>query len=456
VLRASAVVRQAGVPVAAIVAAPFMRMATALSNSWGLPLPLAEYPGVVMTDSDDILRLKTRGLVGQLVRALCVPPAPSLTAEAENDAQPSASAIVATGSLDDIQDSFEVNLWADGLPIVPPTTSRVERFLNRCRRAPDEVLGTLLPERRQLTPWVVAVNGVMAGCRPEYMPVLMAIADVLIDPMFRAEDAGSTPGWEPLVLVAGPLVESLDMNSEAGAMRIGRRSNSSIGRFVRLLLRNVAGLRTPPGDTDKGSFGYSVNVALAEHPRLTRELGWVPFQVEHGFAESDTVVAVQSVVAISPPIYTAGSEARDHLRTLAEMFASTMGGWSVLGLIFGRWTPLLALSASVASVLARNGVSKDDLRRYLYDNCLISAGAMERTAWEVGVTSRDLTLSNLAADGRIPASYALSNDPERLVRMCPVVEDIGIVVAGDPGRNQSRAYINNHQQGPRLVRRVAV
>jgi hypothetical protein len=244
------------------------------------------------------------------------------------------------------------------------------------------------------------------------------------------------------------------MNSEAGVMRVGRRSNSSIGRFVRLLLRNAAGIRTPPASTDKATFGVSFNVAMAENATVTAAIGWVPFQVEQGFKVTDSVVAVQSVVAISPPIYTAGDRAHEHLSTLAELVASTMGGWSVFGLIYRRWTPMVAVSPSIARVLAADGVSKSDLRQYLQQHCLISAGRMERTAWEVGITSRDFALRELVTHGTIPAIYGVSDDPDRLVPMCPNAEDIAVVVAGDPGRNQSRAYVNNHQQGPRLVRQV--
>ena len=95
----------------------------------------------------------------------------------------------------------------------------------------------------------------MAGCRPEYMPVLVAAVEAMCDPRFRIEDAGSTPGWEPLVIVSGPIIKELDLHSGQGVMRVGRQANTSIGRFVRLYLRNVCGYRIPPGAGDKGSIG---------------------------------------------------------------------------------------------------------------------------------------------------------------------------------------------------------
>jgi hypothetical protein len=104
----------------------------------------------------------------------------------------------------------------------------------------------------------IAVNGVMAGCRPEYMPVLVAVVEAIAKPNFRLEDAGSTPSWEPLIILSGPIIKELDFNHGAGLMKIGRQANGSIGRFLRLYLRNICGYRIAPGDGDKGSIGYSL------------------------------------------------------------------------------------------------------------------------------------------------------------------------------------------------------
>ncbi|QTV80496.1 hypothetical protein [Microbacterium sp. NIBRBAC000506063] len=111
-------------------------------------------------------------------------------------------------------------------------------------------------------------------------------------------------GLGTLVVVSGPLVKTLDFNYEGGMMRVGRRANSSVGRFVRLYMRNVAGLRTEPGVTDKAAIGRTFNVALAENDDLTIEVGWNPDRVDAGFALEDTVVSVQSVVGISGPAYS--------------------------------------------------------------------------------------------------------------------------------------------------------
>src|SRR2546426_5834723 len=106
---------------------------------------------------------------------------------------------------------------------------------------------------------------------------------------------------------------------------VGRQANSSLGRFLRLYLRNVAGLRIPPGAGDKGSIAGSFNVALAEDEDAAAALGWSTFGVDQGFTRADSVVTVQSVVSVSAPIYSAGTRALDHVRILAEVFGGACG-----------------------------------------------------------------------------------------------------------------------------------
>jgi hypothetical protein len=401
-----------------------------------------------MTDGSDAVARKIDALLPQIVAGL---------AGARDVARPAVDEpgprdIVARGTLDEIQELYHANLWSDGLPVIPPTPERVERFLSHVRRRADEVIGRLLPENRAATVWSIAVNGVMAGCRPEYMPVLVAIVEAIAEPAFRVEDAGSTPGWEPLVIVSGPIARRLDLNHGQGVMRVGRQANTSLGRFLRLYLRNVAGLRIPPGAGDKGSIAGSFNVALAEDEEAAAALGWPTFAADQGFARDDSVVTVQSVVSISPPIYSAGTRALEHARILAEVFGGACSYWSSIGMKYARWEPLLVLGPSIARVIADDGWSKGDLRRYLHEHVTITARQAETYALQVGATS--FTLDAHVKAGVLPAAYATSSDPERTVPVFVQPEKIGILVAGDPGRNQSKGFVNNHIQGGRVSKRV--
>ncbi|MBO0850511.1 MAG: hypothetical protein J2P20_13675 [Pseudonocardia sp.] len=451
VMRAAAASERAGVPAVAIGGAGFEGMGRAVGRSLGIGhVPIVSYPGVILTDDTPTFRTKMRERVAPAVVDALTASVPS-SGNGAADIEPASTDIVCRGDLDAVQEHFEERGWTDGLPIVPPTRERVAAFLAHTRRDPDEVLGVLAPELREATVWNVAVNGVMAGCRPEYLPVLLGIVECLADPEFRVQDAGSTPGWEPLVVLSGPAVQRLGFNSGTGVMRVGRRANTSIGRFVRLYLRNVAGLRIAPEHTDQGAIATSFNVVLAENDAVVRELGWPSFRHDIGFGDTDSVVSVRSCVTISAPIYSAGENAEDHLRSLALVFGNAMGPWSYTALRFGSWHPLLVLGPSIARALHRYGLGKPEIRRYLAEHMRISVTELQRGAWAVGSTS--FSVDELVRDGALDGRYA-GTDPERMVPMCPTTEDIGIVVAGNESRNQSRGYVQNHVQGVPVSRRL--
>ena len=436
-----------GLRTASIIGSPFLSLAKVVSKGMGAPhLRIAEYPGVPMTDDASALQNKVEQTVSpQIISALT-----RATGKAEepgaaqDESAPAPRDIVATGSLDQILDTFHANQWSDGLPIVPPTLERVEAFLRFTDRRPDEVMGVLPVEGRAATPWTVAVNGVMAGCEPRYMPVLMAIVECIADPAFRLEDAGATPGWEPLVIISGPIIKELDINSGAGVMRVGRRANTSIGRFLRLYMRNVGGFRITPGDGDKACIGSTFNVALAENEEAVRQFGWPTFGSDRGFQPGQNVVTVQSVVMASAPTYSAGTSALDHASIHKDVICEAFKYWAFLGIKRTKWNALFVMSPAVAQVIASQW-SKDDYRKYLLDSVRMPVSQLMRFARNLSNTEFDI--EQMVQAGALPPVYAESSDPDRLVPIFLDASNISIIVAGDAGRNQSRGYMNNHQQG---------
>jgi hypothetical protein len=244
----------------------------------------------------------------------------------------------------------------------------------------------------------------------------------------------------------------LNFNYEAGVMRVGRQANTSIGRFLRLYMRNIAGLRIPPMSTDKATIGDTFNLVLPENEDIVAELGWEPFNVSRGFKRGENVVTVQSVVYASAPIASGGDKARDHLDTFVEVIGGAMAPWTHMAVNWGKFYPLLVISPSVARVLAREGLTKKDVARYLYDNTKVSARSLERLAWQGGMTAFDLR--KMVEEKQIPKEYFESTDPERMVPVFLKSEWIGVVVSGDQGRNRSRGYVQNHEQGPPVSRRI--
>ncbi len=171
--------------------------------------------------------------------------------------------------------------WTDGLPVVPPTQARVLRMLAGTTRAPDEMLGMMPPDLAPCTVEKVAINAVMAGCKPEYMPVVLAAVEAaLIDEFGMHGVLCTTMFCGPLVIVNGPVAKAIGMNSGVNALGQGNRANASIGRALQLVIRNVGGGR--PGELDRAALGtpgkYSFCFAEAE------DSDWEPLSVERGFA----------------------------------------------------------------------------------------------------------------------------------------------------------------------------
>jgi len=454
-MRAVAASEGAGIPAVGVVSSGFETMARALAEVFGVADPrLAIYPGAVQTDTQDIFERKVReSLLDQIERGLTSRTV-SATLEAEGEPPDDPREIVFTGDYDQIQDHFVEQGWSDGLPVAPPTIGRVQEFLGNTEIAPATVLGVLEPEGRELTVWSIAVNGVMAGCRPEYMPLLVAIGECLVDERFRLEDLVSTHGFEPLVVVSGPVVRQFDFNDVSGAMRVGRRANSSIGRFVRLLLRNIAGLRIPPGVIDPGAIGASFMVAMAENDAATRDLGWAPFRVDNGFSDEDSTVSLLVISNHSPIIFTSGETAEDHLRTFARILGNAIGPWAYTATVHQGFNPLILMSPPVARALQGFGYGKKEIRDWLARNMWIEAGVTEGYARQVGWTA--FSFDSVVTDPEQRKTYVASDDPTRLVPMIMNPDWISIVIGGNPSRNQSRGYIGNLTAGPPVTKVIAL
>ena len=441
-------VERLGIPTASIIGSGFLKQAEVIKKGQGVPLAIGVYPGAPMVDSEEELKRKVEEeLAPGLLRGLTGEAPPDLNTEVE----PAPGTVVMSGTYDEIQEHFYKQLWTDGLPVTPPTRERVDAFLKFTDRKESDVIRVLPQEGREGSILSIAINGVMSGCRPEYMPVLIAVIEAMSDSKYRIEDSGSTPGWEPVVIVNGPIIKELDLNSGQGMMRFGRQANTSIGRFVRMYLRNICGFRIPPGAGDKGSIGQSFLVAMAEDEDSARAVGWPTYGEDRGFKAGENVVTVHSVVAITSPMYSGGDDAKTHVQQWAEVIGGSFTYWAHTGFKTGLWSPLIVAGPSIAGVIAKEW-TKDQVRQYLYDNMKVTA---ERATHYARMTSTPtFSFENLVKDGILPPSYTESNDPQRLVHTIIDPKMVEILVAGDPGRNQSRAYMSNHVQGPPTSRKI--
>jgi hypothetical protein len=326
---------------------------------------------------------------------------------------------------------------------VPPTAERVAEFLRFCDRPAETELGVLLPDRRRATVWTVAVNGVMAGCRPEYMPILVALVEAMADPRYGVEHSGNTPGAETLIILNGPLIKELSFNYEQGALRDGIQANTTIGRFWRLYLRNVAGFLHHR--TDKGTFGNTWRVVLAENEDVLRRIGWTTVAEDEGVTGGNAVtISRYTGGGVIASVF--GNTPDRMLPYLADSVARKVG-WELMftvGMGVGSQRPLLVLSPILAETLARGGMDKATLRQRLFELARMPAWQFERYVgeWTNLVPGRP-TLTGLVKAGTIPAVFAESDDPDRMVPIVCRAEDLMIAVSGDPLRTNAYAFAHN-------------
>jgi hypothetical protein len=347
------------------------------------------------------------------------------------------------GTLDDVNRYFYENLWTDGLPIVPPTRARVEQFLRFTDRSPDEVLGTMLPDNRAATVWSIAVNGVMAGCRPEYMPVLVALVEAMVDPAYGVEHSGNTPGAETQIVVNGPIIQELGFNNEQGALRDGFQANTSIGRFWRLYLTNVTGFQRH--QNDKATFGGTWRVVMAENDAVLADIGWTGLCEDMGLPAGGNGVFVSRYTGGKVVASVYGQSAEECLPYLADSLTS-ISSWELIftaGMSSGKYKPLLILSPIIARTIAKSGMRKADVQQWLFEHARIPARRFEQYMGDfTNFVPGRRKLFELAMLGKAPKPFGGSRDPERLVPIVARPQDIMIAVSGDPLR--TNCYVMSH------------
>src|SRR5512145_1325420 len=260
----------------------------------------------------------------------------------------------------DAIETFYARGLTDGLPVVPPTPTRVRRAVAGAGRSADELIALVPPNYGRATVERIAVNAVMAGCRPEYLPVVIAAVEAVCDEAFDLHGVSATTNAPaPLVIVNGPVRRALDINCGAGVFGPGWRANATIGRALRLVCVNVGG--ATPGE---------VSMSTLAHPgRYTYCIGereeaspWPSLAVEHGFRPTDDTVAMLAADAPLTVYDQRSRTAPDLLATIAASLAvlehHKMTHWG---------DTLVVLCPAHAAVVAGDGWSKADAQRFLFD-----------------------------------------------------------------------------------------
>ena len=336
---------------------------------------------------------------------------PSSPSSPSSPTSPSRRLIDVEDDLEAINTHYQAEHWSDGLPMVPPTLERVNRMLKQCPGHAQDIVAHLAPAFGPATLELIAVNAVMAGCPPELMPVLVAAVKALAQPAFNLQAVQATTNpvavW---VLVNGPLAQNLGFNAGVNCLGEGTVANATLGRAVRLLMRNVGGAL--PGEMDRATHGQPGRMSFCCAENVTHS-PWESFHQERGFDKDESVV---SVVAVEGTM-NMNSHSKDALELL-RIFALTMIHPPSNEYTHGG-EPFLMLSPEHAHILASAGLSKSDVKAHLWQMSKMPAHYMGRRDFERLQVSRKAELGELGPDDLLPITVS--------------PKEIQLVVAGGAG-----------------------
>ncbi len=412
----------------------------------GVPdLRHAEYPSTISLDSvDTINRCFEEKTLNAIIAALTKPVEKK---QAKAGAVQSRE-IVFNGTLEKVNHHFFSNWWTDGLGIIPPTFKRVEEFLTYTPLAPDQDVAVLHPSSVRATPWNIAVNGVMAGCRPEHMPVLIAAVEAMADPLYNLEQLGSTGGWNMFFVVNGPIAKQLGIQNGVGL--VSRGANTVIGRAMGLIRHNLAGHR--PGEVYMGTFGYILPPVFAENEELLDEMGWIPNHVDKGFDPDASTVSAGGTANWGYQMYPTTSDPERLAQLLAyDVARSGSPNHSAIHPDSPRLVFPVFMTPSVAGTFADGGYSKPDVQQAVWKNARYSLAEVDFESYYGShegqrETHRDHLKSGKLMErhiekGKLPIWFPkVAEGEDATIPVVPRPEQIPILVCGDATRNKTMTF----------------
>ena len=257
---------------------------------------------------------------------------------------------------EDLIEACYENGWTDGLPVVPPTPERVERMLSGTDRNPDELIATVPPKWGRATDEKVAINAVMAGCKPAYLPLILTAVEAMTAEQFNLHGVQVTTSHVgPMLIVNGPIRKQLEINDGFNLFGQGWRANATIGRALRLICTNIGGAL--PGELDRAAFGHAgkYTCCIAEKEEASP---WRAMHVDRGCQAEDSTVTVFAAAGPQTVNDHGSNTPEGILNTIAQNIAAP-------GNSSGE--TLLVIGVEHAKTISENGFSKADVRRYIAD-----------------------------------------------------------------------------------------
>ena len=393
-----------------VVSTAFLPLGRGQARGLGYPdLPIAVVQHPFGTCTRDEVRQIAIQCAADVARLACEPK--SQIAVQRSSPAKRATRLEAPSNLHAFNKLVRERRWGDGLPVFPPTVEAVEHMLRHTPRAPEEIVARIAPGFGAASVEHIAINGVLAGCDPEYLPVLIAAVEAVAAPEFNLQGIQSTTNpvavW---LIVNGPIAQRLKMNAGLNCLGQGAWANATIGRALHLVLQNVGG--AVPGEMDLATQGQpgKYTFCCAENEAMNP---WEPLHVERGFAPgASTVTVVGAAGTMNNTILT--KHADDLLRVIADtmIHPSSNDYW------FGG-EPWIVFSPEHAEILQHAGLSKAQVKRRLWEQSKMAAGRMSPEDLIRTQAARTAELGNIGLDTLLP--------------IAPKPEGIGIIVAGGAG-----------------------
>ncbi len=319
---------------------------------------------------------------------------------------------VAHDPFGEINELFYKRGWTDGLPIVPPTVERIQKTLRAVDLSGDYVVSILDPMGGQATVEKIAVNAVMAGCRPEYMPVLMAAVEAIANPAFDLRGIATTTSPDiPMLIVSGPVARQLGINSGTNALGRGWKANATISRALHLIMQNIGG--SWPDVTDMSTLGQpgEISMMLAENEKANP---WEPLHMDLGFPKAANVATVLAAEG-THSVYGIGRNSEGFLKMVADYLAGMDRAY--------RSTLLLVIAQDTAQMLARDGWTKDKIRQFIKKNACLPFYKYKERFLDPGMAR---------IPGGVPNWILQTKDPQAPIPS-PIIDQLLILVSGGPG-----------------------
>ena len=394
-----------------------------------LPIAVMPHPFGVRTRAE--VRALAENLVAEIARlAVGGEDKTAGKTDDQSTADTRAASITVADDFNEFNEECERRNWSDGLPLVPPTLVRVAAMLAATHRARGEIVAHIAPGFGAASVERIAINAVMAGCRPEYLPVLIAAIEAVADEKFNLQGIqATTNSATPWIIVNGPLAASLGINAGLNCLGQGNRANATLGRALRLVLQNIGGAR--PGQMDRATHGQpgKYTFCCAENEAANP---WQPLHVERGFNADENVVTVVGAAG-TLNMNSHSKDAAGLLRAIAlSLVYPTSNDYHFAG------APWVILSPEHAEVLQRGGMSKHDVKRGIWEQSKMPAGRFAHKDYDRAKHTREAELGGFSADTPVP--------------IAPTPAEIGIIVAGGPGPHS--VYVPTFGQTRAVSRKV--